>query len=106
MLIIRERKRRRSAKCMDIKEEAIHLLKVLGEMMQSCKHPQHLAETVSKMMDQNRQLLTKTVSELEHMIRNQSATKDNVCQLHHHGDELRLSYTLFRSHNVIILLPW
>ena len=93
VFVIRERRRRRSNKCMEIKDEAIHLLKVLGEMMQSCKHPQHLADTVSKMADQNRQLLTKTVSELDHMIRNQSATKDNVCQIHHHGDVLRLSFT-------------
>ena len=73
---------------MEIKDEAIQLLKVLGEMAQSCKHPQHLAETISKMVDQNRQLLTKTISELDHMIRNLSATKDKVCQLRHHDNKL------------------
>ena len=64
---------------MEIKDEAIQLLKVLGEIVQSCKHPQHLADTVHKMVDQNRKLLTETVGDLDHMIRNKSATKDNVC---------------------------
>ena len=75
---------------MEIKDEAIQLLKVLDEMVQSCKHPQHLANTVHKMVDQNRKLLTETVGDLDHMIRNKSATKDNVCQLYCHGDGLRL----------------
>ena len=79
MFITRERKRRRSAKCMEIKDEAVQLLKVLGEIVQSCKHPQHLADTVHKMVDQNQKLLTETVGDLDHMIRNKSATKDNVC---------------------------
>ena len=73
---------------MEIKDEAIKLLMVLGEMMQSCKHPQLMVEAVSKMVEQNRQLLTKIISELDHMIHNQSTNKDNVCQLYHHGDVL------------------
>ena len=76
---------------MKIEDKAIKLLMVLGEMMQSCKHPQLMAATVSKMVEQNRQLLTKIVSELDHMIHNQSANKDNVYQLYHHGNVL---YTL------------
>ena len=77
--IIRERRRCRSVKCMEIKNEAIQLLTVLGEMLKSCKHPQHMTEVVSKMAEQNGQSLTKIISELDHMIHNQSATKENVC---------------------------
>ena len=66
-------------KCLEIKNEAIQLLTVLGEMLKSCKHPQHMTEVVSKMAEQNGQSLTKIISELDHMIHNQSATKENVC---------------------------
>ena len=64
---------------MEIKDEAIHLLTVLGELLKSCKHPQHMTESVTKMVEQNRQSLTKIVSELDHVIHSQSATKENVC---------------------------
>lgn len=88
MFIIRERKRRRSVKCKEIKDEGVQLLTVLNEMIKSCKHPQHLPEAISKMVNQYQQLLTKCISELDHMIHNQSATRDKVCKLHYHGDVL------------------
>ena len=103
--IIRERKRRRSAKCMEIKDEAVQLLTVLGGMIKSCKHPQHLTEATSKMMEQDRQSLTKTISELDHMIHNQSSTKDKVCKSCYHGDVLLIVINI-RSQNIMGLLPW
>ena len=69
-------------KCTEIKQEAANLLDVLDTIMKSCKHPQLLEETTSKMAERGKQSLTKVVAHLDHMIHNQSATNENVC---HHG---------------------
>jgi len=74
----RERRRRRSVKCTEIKHEATQLLDVLGNIMKSCKHPQLLENVTSKMVERGRQSLTKAVTDLDHMIHNQSATNERV----------------------------
>jgi len=90
---------------MEIKDEGTQLLTVLDEMIKSCKHPQYLSEATLKMVEQDRQLLTKTISELDHMICNQSATKDKVCHLHYHGDVLLIVVNI-RSQSIVKQLPW
>ena len=78
-IVSRERRRRRSVKCTEIKQEATQLLDIFSNIMKSCKHPQLLEDITPKMVERGKQSLTKAVTDLDHMIHKQSAKTEDVC---------------------------